>query len=35
MPAPETDQQYININIYVSEIRILLKTYSQKLGYTY
>ena len=33
MPAPETDYQWHNINIYISEIRILLKPYSQKLGY--
>ena len=33
MPTPETDYQYHNRNIYISEIRSLLKTYSQKYIY--
>ena len=33
MSVPETEQQCPNRNIYISEIRILLKTYSQNLGY--
>ena len=33
MPVSVTDQQCPNRNIYISEIRILLKTNSQKLGY--
>ena len=33
MPVPETDYQCHNRNICITETRILLKTYSQKLGY--